>query len=81
LIETSERDELAGRHAAYLTELLHTDPEGLGRVQSLRAAVHELDNVRGILNLAFSPNGSAPAGVLLAAHAAPVWLESSLLTE
>lgn len=50
-------------------------------MQTLGDAVQELDNVRGILNWAFSPSGHTQAGVALAAAAVPVWLENSLLTE
>jgi predicted ATPase len=81
LIETSERSELAVRLASCLTEMLGKYADGPKRVQALRDAVQELDNVRGVLNSAFSPGGEAQAGVALAAAAVPVWLENSLLTE
>jgi predicted ATPase/DNA-binding winged helix-turn-helix (wHTH) protein len=81
LIENSERDELAGRHASYLTKMLQRLSEAPDRIRCLRAAVQELDNIRGILNWAFAPGGGAQAGVALAAAAVPVWLENSLLTE
>jgi predicted ATPase/DNA-binding winged helix-turn-helix (wHTH) protein len=81
LIEESERNELAVRLASCLTEMLRTYAEGPKRVQTLRNAVQELDNVRGILNWAFSPSGQSQAGVSLTAAAVPMWLENSLLTE
>lgn len=81
LIEEAERSGLAIRLASCLTEMLGRYAGGPKRVQTLRDAVQELDNVRGVLNWAFSPSGQAQAGVALAAGAAPVWLENSLLTE
>lgn len=81
LIEEAERSGLAVRLASCLTEMLGRYADGPKRVQTLRDAVQELDNVRGVLNWAFSPSGQASAGVALAAAAAPVWLENSLLTE
>ncbi|MET4476710.1 winged helix-turn-helix domain-containing protein [Bradyrhizobium sp. F1.13.3] len=81
LIEKSERTELTLRLASCLVEMLRKDADGPDRVKTLRDAVQELDNVRGILNWAFSPGGRAEAGVALAAAAVPVWLENSLLTE
>lgn len=81
LIERSERNELTVRLASCVTEMLRKNADGPNRVQMLREAVQELDNVRGILNWAFSPTGQAQAGVALAAVAVPVWLENSLLTE
>ncbi|TFV49672.1 ATP-binding protein [Bradyrhizobium niftali] len=81
LIEKGERNELAGRLASCLAEMLRKCADGSSRVQTLREAVLELDNVRGILNWAFSTSGQDGAGVTLAAAAVPVWLENSLLTE
>ncbi|WP_050401769.1 ATP-binding protein [Bradyrhizobium embrapense] len=81
LVEQSERNELAARLAACVTEMLCRYADGPKRVQALRGAVQELDNVRGILDWAFSTDSHAPAGVALAAAAVPVWLENSLLTE
>ncbi|MBH5397194.1 winged helix-turn-helix domain-containing protein [Bradyrhizobium sp. CNPSo 4010] len=81
LIEESERNELAVRLASCLTEMLRKYADGPKRVQTLRDAVQELDNVRGMLNWAFSPGGQPQAGIALTAAAVPVWLENSLLTE
>src|SRR6266702_683257 len=81
LIEKNERNELATRLASCLVEMLRQCADGPNRVQAARDAVYELDNVRGMLNWAFSTSGDAHAGVALAAAAVPVWLENSLLTE
>lgn len=81
LIEKSERSVLANRLAFCLTEMLRKCADGPNKVQTVRDAVQELDNVRGILSWAFAPSGQARAGVALAAAAVPVWLENSLLTE
>lgn len=81
LIDQSERGTLATRLASCVTEMLRKCALGPHQVQTARDAVHELDNVRGILSWAFSPNGDRRLGVALAAAAVPVWLENSLLTE
>lgn len=81
LIENSERNVLADRLASCLGEMLGRYAEGPKDVQRLRDALQELDNVRGILDWAFSPGGHRHAGVALAAASVPVWLEKSLLTE
>lgn len=81
LIETSERRAIAIRLSACITDMLKKCAEGPHRVQAARDAVHELDNVRGVLNWALSPDGATNAGVALAAAAVPVWLENALLTE
>lgn len=81
LIEKAERNELASRLASCLAEMFRKCADGPSRVETLRDAVLELDNVRGILNWAFSASGQDGAGVALAAAAVPVWLENSLLTE
>ncbi|MFX4539635.1 hypothetical protein ABTB02_19670, partial [Acinetobacter baumannii] len=79
LIDQSERGTLATRLASCVTEMLRKCALGPHQVQTARDAVHELDNVRGILSWAFSPNGDRRLGVALAAAAVPVWLENSLL--
>lgn len=81
LLETSERDELATRLASCLADALRKCAAGPGRVQELQAAIQELDNVRGVLNWAFSSPAHARTGVDLTACAVPVWLENGLLTE
>lgn len=81
LIETSERRAIAIRLSACIADMLKKCAEGPHRVQAARDAVHELDNVRGVLNWALSPDGATNAGVALAAAAVPVWLENALLTE
>lgn len=81
LIENSERNALAVRLASCLEEMLRKCADGPKDAQMLKNALQELDNVRGILDWAFSPGGQTHAGVPLAAAAVPVWLEKSLLTE
>lgn len=81
LMEGSERDELADRLASHLSEILRARTADSRKVLFLRSAVHELDNIRGVLDWAFAPGGAAATGISLTAHAVPVWLENSLLTE
>jgi hypothetical protein len=57
------------------------DGDGSNKVELIRNAVVELDNIRGVLTWAFAPEGRASVGIALAALAAPIWLENSLLTE
>lgn len=81
LIENSERDELGIRLASWLEGMLQSCEKERERTGSLRSAMQELDNVRGVLTWAFSPGGRPQEGIALAAEAAPFWLDSSLLTE
>lgn len=81
LIEHSERDVPATRLASYLTDTLHECAENPDRIKALRTAIQELDNVRGVLNWAFSSGEHAQIGIELTASVVPVWLENSLLTE
>jgi predicted ATPase/DNA-binding winged helix-turn-helix (wHTH) protein len=81
LIENSQRDELAGRLGAHLSGMLTRYGDGSNKVELIRNAVVELDNIRGVLTWAFAPEGRASVGIALAALAVPIWLENSLLTE
>lgn len=81
LVEKSEREAPTRRLASYLTTILRECAESPDRTRSLQTAVHELDNVRGVLNWAFAPGGDLHAGVELTTHAVPAWLENSLLRE
>lgn len=81
LIEKSEREAPTLRLASYLTTILRECAESRDRTRSLQTAIHELDNVRGVLNWAFAPGGNLRAGVELTTHAVPAWLENSLLRE
>jgi predicted ATPase/DNA-binding winged helix-turn-helix (wHTH) protein len=81
LIENSQRDELAGRLGSHLSGMLRRYGDGSNKVELIRNAVLELDNIRGILSWAFAPGGKASVGIALAALAVPIWLENSLLTE
>ncbi len=81
LIERSEQSMIAARLASSLTHMLRKCADGPNRVRTARAAVKELDNVRGILDWAFADGGDKSAGVALAVAAVLVWLENSLLVE
>lgn len=81
LVEEPERNLLAARLANHLVELLGVCADRPRDTHTQRAVLLELDNVRGILNWAFSPGGQKQCGIALTSAAMPVWLESSLLTE
>jgi predicted ATPase/DNA-binding winged helix-turn-helix (wHTH) protein len=81
LIEQSERNELAVRLASHLAGIFQECASRPRETQTQREAVQDLDNVRGILNWAFSPGGQKLQGIALTTAAVPAWLENALLTE
>jgi predicted ATPase/DNA-binding winged helix-turn-helix (wHTH) protein len=81
LVEEPERNLLATRLANHLVELFSMCANRPREIRTQRGVLQELDNVRGVLNWAFSPGGQKQYGIALTSAAIPVWLESSLLTE
>lgn len=81
LVEEPERNLLAARLANHLVELFNACADRPREIRTRGAVLLELDNVRGVLNWAFSPGGQKQCGIALTSAAVPVWLESSLLTE
>jgi predicted ATPase/DNA-binding winged helix-turn-helix (wHTH) protein len=84
LEENGERNRLARRHAEYYCNLFQRAEAELGaRPISEWLAEHKprLDNLRGALDWAFSPEGDASIGVALTAAAVPLWMQLSLLAE
>ena len=77
LVESSEADHFAWRHAEYYRDLLAVTEQG----RPPHGFAREIDNIRAALTWAFSPEGDTAIGVALAAQSAPVWLCLSLLTE
>jgi predicted ATPase/DNA-binding winged helix-turn-helix (wHTH) protein len=73
LAESSETDQIAGRHAAYFLELL--DRVGTKTQDSI------IDEVRAALDWAHSDRGDPALAVDLTASAAPVWLHHFLVDE
>lgn len=62
--------------APFATEgLLHAALDDLGHCR------REIDNIRAALNRAFSPDGDAALGVVLAADTADFWYSLSLVAE
>jgi predicted ATPase/DNA-binding winged helix-turn-helix (wHTH) protein len=81
LAESGETEMLGRRHAEYYRDLLESaDHEAASEARGASFAT-EIDNIRASLAWAFAPGGDESIGVALAAAAAPMWLEMSLLTE
>jgi hypothetical protein len=79
LVESGESEMLGRRHAEYYCDLLETEAgDSEARLASFGT---EIDNIRAGLAWAFAARGDELIGVALAAAAAPLWLEMSLLTE
>jgi predicted ATPase/DNA-binding winged helix-turn-helix (wHTH) protein len=84
LIDSGERDAVAHRHAHYYRALLDaTDIEGTSESSSGETSLYReyMENVRAALEWCFSPSGNVETGAALAAAAAPLFVELSLLNE
>jgi predicted ATPase/DNA-binding winged helix-turn-helix (wHTH) protein len=84
LRESDESDRVVRRHAAYLCRLLHqaeADWEVMGRPLWLEVYARAIDDVRVVLDWAFSPDGDAAIGVALTAAALPLGFQLSLIDE
>jgi hypothetical protein len=93
LVESSEADRIAHRHAAYYHVLLNrigTKTLGSGAKPDRTGGVTEawigtqdsiIDNLRTALDWAFSHAGDGSLGVALATAAVPLWMRLSLLEE
>ena len=81
LAGTDEADTVARRHAAFFCDILERG--GAQAVASSEAGDlgEHLGNIRSALEWSFSERGDLGLGVALAAAAAPLFLEMSLLTE
>jgi predicted ATPase len=79
-----EADAAARRHAEFFRDLLErigANAPAFSEARGFRAYSEHLGNVRTALEWAFSDCGDARLGISLAAAAAPLFLEMSLLTE
>ncbi|MHA6645404.1 ATP-binding protein [Mesorhizobium sp. A623] len=83
LAEAGEVDVVSARHASYFTRfLVHlAGPDTTVRVSSTVAVSEHLGNVRAALAWSFSDRGQTSIGTTLAALAAPLFLDLSLLGE
>jgi predicted ATPase/DNA-binding winged helix-turn-helix (wHTH) protein len=84
LIRSGEATAVALRHATYYRELLERTDSAASRLSKPKAAaVHRehVSNVRAALEWSFSAQGDLDLGTALAAAAAPLFLEMSLLSE
>ncbi|MET0222477.1 MAG: winged helix-turn-helix domain-containing protein, partial [Tardiphaga sp.] len=75
MMRSGESDAIARRQATYFADLLERRDIGCSD------ASDDLGNVRAALGWAFSPSGDIGLGVRLAAAAAPIFLNLSLLGE
>jgi predicted ATPase/DNA-binding winged helix-turn-helix (wHTH) protein len=82
LLESGEAEAIKRRHAVYYRELLErTGTSLLASTDDPGLRSELLDNTRVALEWSFSPQGDVGTGTALAAAAAPLFSELSLLTE
>jgi predicted ATPase/DNA-binding winged helix-turn-helix (wHTH) protein len=84
LLECEESHVIRRRHAVYYLEVLdgtNAGPTGESRIGTASAREDQLGNVRGALEWSLVERGDISLGIALAAAAARLLLELSLLTE
>ena len=84
LNEANEFQAAALRHAGYFRDLFDQAEIGTDHERSIGWRANDaghIDNVRGALDWAFSPNGSVAVGVALTIATVPLWLNLSLMDE
>jgi predicted ATPase len=84
LAESGERDRLARRHGEFYRDLFEraeTEWDTRPTAEWLADCGGQIDNLRAVLDWAFSPGGDASIGVALTAAAVPLWTRLSLLDE
>lgn len=84
LVRSGEASAVALRHATYYRELLERADSAGSRLSKPKGAVvhrEHVGNVRAALEWSFSAQGDLDLGAALAAAAAPLFLEVSLLSE
>jgi predicted ATPase/DNA-binding winged helix-turn-helix (wHTH) protein len=93
LVETSEADRIACRHASYYRELLDRigtktrdpgaklDRTGAVTEAGIETQGHLINEVRAALDWAYSDHGDPTLAVDLTAAAAPVWIHHLLIDE
>ncbi len=84
LIESGERERIAGLHAGYYRDLFErAEREAPARPvgEWLADYAVEVDDLRAALDWAFSPGGVEPIGVALTVAAIPLWLQLPMIDE
>jgi predicted ATPase/DNA-binding winged helix-turn-helix (wHTH) protein len=81
LAKAGETDVVSRRHATYYRGLLEKAQDRAAENVSTAVFVADIDNIRTALNWAFASGNDRSTAVTLAAASAPVWIETSLLTE
>lgn len=83
LAAAGEQDDVAGLHARHYADLLAGEDIRATTFGGLHDAAFApmMGNIRAALEWSFSPKGDPATGIALAASAAPLLLESSLLSE
>src|SRR5579859_717143 len=84
LTEVGEFQATARRHAQHQRDLFErakADWETRQTAEWLSAYAPQIDDLRGALDWAFSPDGDASIGVALTVAAVPLWFEMSLMEE
>ena len=84
LQEAGEASRFRDRHARYVAVVFqraHDDADRQPASEWMETYAHEVDNLRGALDWAFSESGDAEVGVRLVAAAIPLWIERSLFDE
>jgi predicted ATPase/DNA-binding winged helix-turn-helix (wHTH) protein len=84
LRQSGEYREIESRHAAFYAafmDRLGATASWLGKAERIRLFSLHLGNVRAALEWGFSPRGDISKAIALAAAAAPVFVELSLLNE
>lgn len=72
---------IARRHAVYFAQSLAATPPDFFQSQRRNTHAREIGDVRAALQWSFSPSGEASVGVALAVCAAPLFLNSSMLSD
>jgi hypothetical protein len=84
LCESGEVTDVRRRHAEYHSDLFaraRSEWETEPTASWLAAYRHRFDDLRAVLDWAFSPEGDANLGLALTVDAVPLWLQLSLMRE
>ena len=81
-MESGDADDTARRHAIYFRDFLeYADSSTNSEAEAFAASTEDLGNVRAALEWSFFERGDVALGIALAAAAARLFLELSLLSE
>jgi predicted ATPase/DNA-binding winged helix-turn-helix (wHTH) protein len=84
LIESSEQEAIARRHALYVVQSLESASRAIAgspKIESRGSCAADLGNVRAALRWSMSDSGDVSIGVRLSCCAVPLFLKLSLLSE